>query len=336
MNVVGVDTRFGYRTAELINADITRLAARVDVMMVSAFAGSYHPLEGTVMRALLDGHGIHCEALREDPGLDLCKALGIWVSRELESGPARRLLFVEIRGSSRSVEDVLDNVFAALMVLSAKHIPVQSVSMPLLGAGSQRLPAKTVIQALLPRAKRYLVESPATSLLQFVEVDKGKAELISVAMDEVLGRVRVSLPRQLVADALRKDVRHKLLQSSDLFGVDDSLRDDWLSMVESDQASSVQFGVLSRKLVERILNKLHAPHGHLAGRIKWAETNGIAPWICGYMTVLRHLGNEAAHEHPDGVIRNPANIASADLAAGMYCVERLLDFWGEVSTSRQS
>ncbi|MGE4068630.1 MAG: DUF4145 domain-containing protein [Vicinamibacterales bacterium] len=67
--------------------------------------------------------------------------------------------------------------------------------------------------------------------------------------------------------------------------------------------------------------------GHLHQRIRNLEEQGhVAPWICGYMHVLRHLGNEAAHEQ--GLTpRVPPVVDQSDLGLCLLCVERLLRFW---------
>ncbi|WP_161794818.1 DUF4145 domain-containing protein [Desulfonatronum thioautotrophicum] len=84
--------------------------------------------------------------------------------------------------------------------------------------------------------------------------------------------------------------------------------------------------------MELITKKLGANSGQLATRIRDLETKGIvAPWLCGYMHVLRHLGNEAAHENVHGASRVPSVVAPADLIAGLFCVQRqLLDSWEDL------
>ena len=52
VNAIGVDTRQGFRTIELFEGDVTALDRAVDVVVVSAFAGSYLPSRGTVLEAL--------------------------------------------------------------------------------------------------------------------------------------------------------------------------------------------------------------------------------------------------------------------------------------------
>jgi hypothetical protein len=48
-NIVGVNTRYGYRTCELHEGDISQLDRHVDAMAISALAGDYQdPPSGTI------------------------------------------------------------------------------------------------------------------------------------------------------------------------------------------------------------------------------------------------------------------------------------------------
>jgi O-acetyl-ADP-ribose deacetylase (regulator of RNase III) len=329
LNVVGFETRFGFRTIELFHGDITAIDPRADVLVVSAFAGGYSPNPGSVFGALHARHGIDARLLAQDPELDLRDALGIWLSRALSVGPADRLLCVHLVGGPVELGEALDNVFAALHLFAAKGVPTRLVALPMVGAGHQKLEPDVIARAIVPRAQRYLESALATSVLRFVELDQTKAQLLSDALDHTLGRHRVTLPQATLTAALLADVRNKLTAASTLFSNDAlELRSEWIRLLQQDQIRSVEFGVSARKLVELILTKRGIAQQVLYRRIHaYEETRTVAPWICGYMHVLRHLGNESAHENASQLKRIPSTVGPMDLAAGLYCVERLLDFW---------
>ena len=329
INLIGFDTRLGFRTTELAQGDMTALSPAVDVLVVSVFSGSYYPTEGTLIRALQEQHGINARELAARPALDFREALGVWLSQPLEAGPARRLLFVEMGGSGRDLEDAVDNIFAALTAMDSKRIPVTSIAMPLLGAGSQRLDPETVANTLLPRVRDYLERSASTTKVLFVELDAGRAEQVSLAMDAALGRVRVSVPHEELAEALRADVLNRFSAAGHLFQDNGTtLRQDWMGLLKNENASSTEFGVLARKFVEMRLNVLGISRGQLPARIRELELTGkVPPWICGYMQVLRHLGNEAAHTGAGQPADAMHAVTPSDLIAGLYCVQRLLDQW---------
>lgn len=332
INIVGVETRHGFKTLELHEGDIARIPFDVDVLVLSAFAGSYIPSPGTVIQSLLHRHGIDVEAEAEDPALDLRTALGVWISRELTRDvPIRRLMCVELYGSSLELQETLDNVFGGLLLMEAKGIDVTTVALPLLGSGLQMLPAEQVASELIPRARAYLSRSSSTKRLMFVEIDPIKAKVVSDGIDAALGRKRVNLPHAELVSALRQEIQDTMHENPALFTDGEHVRLAWLSLLNQPEVRSVEFGIAARKLVEYYVGQMGATKGHLAARIRQLETQGrIAPWVCAYMHVLRQLGNEAAHENV-GVGRVPPIIAPADLTVGLFCTQRLLDAWAELS-----
>lgn len=333
LNVIGIESRGGFRTIELREGDLTALESPVDVLVLSAAAGRYTAKPETMIRALQDRSGIRVAEHADDPAVDLRQGLNFWASRELpETAPFRYLACVEILGAGVSLDEALDNLFAGLLVLEAKHIPIRTVAMPLLGAGSQGLPADELATALVSRARDYLERSSSTSRLVFVEIIPERARLVSDALDTLLGRERITLPRQQLVSALSQDVQRRIQQVDGLFEPGcEELRADWLRLLQQDEVRAVELGVQARKLVELFVQRLGARSGVLATRIRDLEKREIlAPWVCAYMHVLRHIGNEAAHENLGGSTRRPLVVSPADLTAGLFCVQRLLDCWGEL------
>jgi hypothetical protein len=330
LNILGVDTPHGFRTVELFEGDITALEFPVDILVLSAFQGDYSPTPGTILGALQTRCGISIAEHARQPALDLREALSIWVSEVLpEPAPFSRALCVELVGSAMLLEEAVDNVFAGLMLLSAKGVPTGVVVLPILGAGSQGLDPDHIAAELVRRAEAYLQRSPGTAKIVFAEIDPQKARLMSDAIDRVLGRSKVNLPHEQLSAALRQDVAQRLHHADSLFLPDCAqVRDDWLRVLQQAEVRSVELGVNARKLVELMLTRLGVPAQPLYKRIRLLEEGDkVAPWICAYMHVLRHLGNESAHENAVGSTREPPVIAPADLIAGLFCVRRLLDFW---------
>lgn len=329
LNVIGLDTPHGYRTVELLQGDIAQLDFQADILVVSAFRGDYSPLHGTVLGALKVAHGMDVKALSGRPEYDLRTPLCIWISTGLDAGPAHRLMCVEMIGTGLPTADVLVNVFAGLALADAKGIPIRLVAMPLIGTGNQRMDPKEIASLLVPRAESYLQRSYGAESLYFVELDADRAQLIADAMDAFLGRSRVVLPQEQLVGYLREDIRNFFLRAKTRFSSrSDHLYNEWIQLLQAPAVRSSEFGVASRKLVEFILADLDVPDQPLYKRIRALEERGdVAPWVCGYMHLLRHFGNESAHENQRGSGRRPPVIAPPDLTAGLFCVERLLEFW---------
>lgn len=336
VNALGVDTKHGYRTLELFEGDITALESKSDVLVVSAFAGSYLPTRGTVVRALHE-RGVDLGAHLRHPELDLRAALGTWVTKPLPDDlPFRRVLCVEMIGAALNIEDALENVFASLLVLQVKGIETGAIAMPLLGTGAQQFVPDNVAQSLIKHAREYLQRSPDTSRLLFVEIDGAKAQVISDGMDRVLGRSRVTLPQERLVEALKRDVEHRIHLANGLFATAGDHRAEWLRLLQAADVRAFEFGIMGRKLVELILTHREVGPGVLAKRIRDFEQSGtVAPWICGYMNVLRHLGNESAHDTESTAGRLPPVVAPQDMVTGLFCVLRLLEFWIDFQQGRQ-
>lgn len=105
----------GYRTVELLEGDITALEDKVDMLVVSAFAGDYEPVPGTVLWSLKSKYWIDLKSLIKNASLDLRSSLSLWISDEISSGPCNRLMCVEILGTDFDLADIFNNVFAALI-----------------------------------------------------------------------------------------------------------------------------------------------------------------------------------------------------------------------------
>ncbi|MEZ5419064.1 MAG: DUF4145 domain-containing protein [Vicinamibacterales bacterium] len=299
LNVVGLHTRHGFRTCELYQGDLAALDRRVDALVVSAFAGDCEKTPGSVIGSLWERCGIDVNALAQDPELDFRESLGVWCSRPLADQQFARIVCADIVGSTLTVAEVLENVFVGLTVLEAKQTPVSRVALPVLGAGYQRVSPAVAARELIMATRRYLDRSATAESVLFVEIDAGRAAELTQAMDMALGRESAILvPTQLV-DSVRADLADAFRHADSLFESDVSgLRDDWQRLLDSPVVRTAELGLLGRRLVEMLVTRLGGNKaGHLHQRIRALEEQGrIAPWICGYMHVLRHLGNEAAHE----------------------------------------
>ncbi len=331
INQIGVETQSGYCTVELHEGDICSSGNFSDVLVISAFKGSYYPTFGSVIASIESVFRLNVESLANSPAIDLRSALGFWISRQMpESVPFSRLACVEMLGTGRSTQESLENLFVGLMVAEAKHIPAKVVTLPLLGTGSQGLKPSQIAADLVSQCKLYLERASTIEKIVFVEKDPARAAEVSVELDHILGRQEVKLDHEVIVEALRNDIILRLMQCDSLFegrasGVREGLRD-----LLQDEIRSVEFGIRARQLVELLVGHLKAPKGSLQQRIQHLATIGnVAPWTCSYMHLIRLMGNEAAHGPEDNRRRVPASISQGDLTVCLLCILRLLEFWEE-------
>jgi hypothetical protein len=327
-NIIGIDTNFGYRTIELYEGNLCKLDRSVDVLVVSTFAGNYDPTPGTVVGGMWDELGLDVSAYRRDADFDLTSALGVWISRSLTGYPFSRLLCAEFLGTPLAITDVIENVFVSLSILEAKGGVVAKVALPALGTGSQGLDPRQIIKPLLCAAEAFFRRSIGAHSILLVDNNPNRVAELDLALDEVLGRAKVFLPLSKLLDSLRQDVKSKLLQAADLFlPTHLDLRDDWLRLLSADRIRSFELGVLSRRLIELLVAEMGASgKDSLSKQIDALQAAHVAPWIRGYMHVLRHVGNESAHEGSQEA-RLPPSVEPVDLGLCLACVNRLLEFW---------
>ena len=337
INWVGVDSSSGVRTIEVVCGDILDTDQDIDLLVVSAFAGSYAPTPGSMIHAMQE-RGISVWDHSESPEIDLRPSIGVWLSHPIPGFAAKRLLGLEIVGRNATMKDAWRNLYGSLLLLENKGLSAHTLAMPLLGTGYQRLNSKTTAKDLVRHSAAFLERSLHTQRILFVERDKEKAELLSASIDALLRRHRSVLPETNVTDALRSDLRLHIQGMRHRFGHRDArLWEEWMEMLESPtKLESVRFAIQARKLVEVILRRVGFDKGDLASRIREASQAGVASWICSYMHLLRFLGNEFAHSQPEPGKRRPPYVEPDDLMAGLICVSRLLEFWDNEEKGRSA
>lgn len=335
INQIGVETNWGFRTFELYQGDLMHIEHEVDVLAISAFERSYVPTRGTVVRALKQEHSISVDDLAEDPELDFRDSFGCWLSDSLTDVPFQRILCVETPNDAppdTAIEEAVDNLFVMLSVMEAKGYVVETLAMPLLGAGSQSFLPQVILQNLLPSALEWLQRAHDLQHISFVEIDPDRAQALNEAMNDVLGRVDVTMQKEnvmgTVCSELSAQIHNIEKQRSDK--KTDLLR-ELRHTLRKEQIRSYEIGILSRRMVERVLSDLAGSRSlpnSLYKQIDKSSEWGVASWVRSYMHTLRLFGNEAAHEKSKSG-RRPSTIDESDLAICLFCLQRVVSFWQE-------
>jgi hypothetical protein len=337
-NSVEIETKFGRRSIELVEGDITSKKDQFDLLVISAFVGGYSPSRGSVIGQLLKNCDLDVSKLAESPAFDFRESLGIWISGELQNLHFQRLMCVEIIGGRLGTQDVIENVFVGAAILEAKEFRISTIALPLLGAGQQNIDPTKIMKPLFDSARRMLVHSQYLSRILIVEKDPWNLSRLDNAMDEVLDRHKAVVPRSQVIASLRVDLRDSVHTAEQLAPTNTSeIFNDLRSMVEKEDTRSYQIGIVGRRLVEFIINDLDGGRNRgadLLTRIDGLSQTGVAAWILGYMHTLRQIGNESVHERVPS-LRIPQSLSEEDLAIALFCVRRLLEFWKEYRGASQ-
>jgi len=335
INAIQIDTLWGYKSFEIYQGDITKLEFFVDLLIVSVSPYSYTPVEGTVIGSLFENHNIELEEFREQSEFDLRNPFNCWISKEIANPKIRRLLCLEMHRKSRSTEheikDLIENIFVALSILESKEIVVKTIALPLLGTGVMSFDVNLVIKYLLDYSLKHLQRSQYLDRVVLVAFEKEKAKILDNAMNQVLHRVKLVLPRKEYMNKIKSEFLGAIDNINLL--IDDSqaqLFTDLKRIVIDTECRSFELGIIARKLVEFIAEDiLKHNKGALYYKIEDIRSSSnpkIAEWIPLYMHVLRVFGNESAHEI--GVVdRIPTVVSESDLEICLFCICRLLNFW---------
>jgi hypothetical protein len=114
LNIVGLDTVWGFKTIELYEGDLSSEELNFDLLIVSAFADGYKPLAGTLLGDLNINLGFDIREEESAPAYDFRRPLGLWISRELQGYHFRRILALEMRGGYWPINECIANAFAAV------------------------------------------------------------------------------------------------------------------------------------------------------------------------------------------------------------------------------
>jgi hypothetical protein len=237
---------------------------------------------------------------------------------------------VEIIGHGLDIEELIENVFVGLAVLEAKGTAITSLVLPVLGAGSQKIPAAQVLAVLLPAARRAIERSSKLERLSFVEINPARAAELDAAMNKLLGRSNTRLPKGSLMQNLKADILAAISKGQNVVPVGhQNLIDEMRRVLNIENARSFEVGILGRRSVEFVVDDLlnkKKTSPNLDIKIDELAQIGVAGWIRSYMHVLRMLGNESAHEK-DNTGKHPSFASEEDLIIALFCLLRVWNFW---------
>jgi len=177
--------------------DITMFPYPIDVMTTSAYVGSYAPTPHTLFRALYD-MGVSVERLAKAPEFDLRDPCHVWLSGEVPFNRTsiRRIGCVELlgrhltgKGEYEREQTMINSIrayFHMLDIASVYGVPMETVSLPLLGAGSQRLAGDLLLIPLINECIAFLKRNHSAKNIWFIERNPEKAQLIANSLKNSL------------------------------------------------------------------------------------------------------------------------------------------------------
>jgi hypothetical protein len=307
----------------------------VDLLVTSAFVGSYWPTPGTLLGALKKNLDIDLlECSKSTSIIDLKDVLGCWICREQTSEKFKNIMVVEMsRGfsdySENDIKQSFRNIFIAISMLQQMNILVKTIVLPALGSGNQMLNHNLIIRLLINAINEALPNIQKLERVLFMERTRKKAKAFSKALDSVLKRSDINVPVNDVLKHLQEDIL-KLLRLNANPAILASQTYSFLEETFKNPSNTIAYGIASRRLIEKLIaHKYYSTStetpSFYAMITDLRSNKNIAGWIISYLHLIRILGNESAH----GTINNeqiPANIEIRDISLLLFCVHRVLVF----------
>ena len=162
-----VTTPYGEKSISVYAQDIAELQEHIDVLAVSAFYRGYYPDPKTLIGALSDS-GISVQDLSCSPEIDLREQCNIWLSKQIQDAklPIHRIGCIEMTPydtdrcqQSNYEAQIISSIqayFHMLHIASLSDIDIETIALPILGSGSQKIDPTMVNTPIINECFRFL------------------------------------------------------------------------------------------------------------------------------------------------------------------------------------
>lgn len=231
-------------------------------------------------------------------------------------------------GTNFSIEQMLENLFSVLSILEVKKIKIETIALPILGTGNQKIPLNEIVPMLIESSLEFLKHAKYLEKIIFVVKDQNKIDFLNEKMNEFLGREKLRIPAGPIVESVKHDIISEISKIENL-GINEQVLKELLRIINSD-FQAYELGGISRKVVEFILNDLIPKNDQkfeLFKKIDSLKSHvNAAQWIISYLHMLRIFGNESVHNKKDENI-TPEYIDVNDLTLCLFCLQRVLNFY---------
>ena len=187
LHSASINTKYGPKELNVYCGSVTDFRDDIDILTTSAFIRSYAPTSRTIFESLFN-HGISVQELSVSPQLDLRNFANIWISRAISDSKLkiRRIGCIEFNHHDleKSILFTICSYFHMLDIASLNGIKMDTVALPLLGSGSQRISSGAIIVPLFNECIDFLKRNPHVKRICFIEKNPKKANLICDYMQQ--------------------------------------------------------------------------------------------------------------------------------------------------------
>ena len=190
-----LSTKFGSKTITVVQGNVLEYPEPIDILTTSAYQLSYQPTPGT-MFAALETVGISVDELACEPMIDLRSLANVWLSQETVDARTgiRRIGCVEMgRVWSDYGGYILDEnalltslkaYFRMLDVAASCGVKMDTVALPLLGAGRQKISGDLTLIPIINECVEFLKRNESVREILFLEMNMERAMRIAQALSQ--------------------------------------------------------------------------------------------------------------------------------------------------------
>jgi hypothetical protein len=326
INLLEIRTHRGLRHFKLMHGDICEIDFPVDILCVSAFKGSYAPIQGTVLGALYQKKQIDLNLLSKDPEIDLRHSEHSFITHEVNDRQIGRILCLEMIGTNhKDLEQNLNSLLFTLYKAEISGMRINNIIMPLLGTGNQSIDPDKVMHILLKKIEYLLLTSNNIDDVMLVAFSKEQAGILNNCMNTILGRKSSLFQADKIMSGVIESIRdlfnkNRIILSNKAFT-------DLLQEIGKPEIDATKFAIISRAMCEHILARLipGIMKRELSTMIHLLKERNVQPWLESYFHLIRVFGN--AHVHDELRKNIPAEIDESDMVIVLFGLERVLRYY---------
>lgn len=203
-------TPYGDKTVEVRAQNVLDLQEHLDVMTVSSFQRGYRPSKNTLLGALYEKN-ISVENESVNPYIDLRESSNIWLSRELEQAdlPITRIGCVEmipldyvqnpIIEAEAEIIRVIKAYFRMLDIASLSGVKIETVGLPILGGGRQKIPLNLVTIPVLNEIKDFMQRNEQVKRIIVFTNNQSQAFEFATQMNNSYALAKEAVPKRSAA-----------------------------------------------------------------------------------------------------------------------------------------
>jgi len=181
LSQVNIERKQGTTVLQLLQGDLSSVPAEhaTDILVMSAFPNEYIGLEGSLMLALQQ-KGLSVDAMAKDKEVNLLDQLNCWLSKPLSQTDQqqfnfKRVLCFEPGEKIKEPDEVVSDIFRCINTFAYDE-DKNSIIMPIIATGYQKIPMHKILPALLQAAYFWLQNGLPINVLKLVVHSQEKAD----------------------------------------------------------------------------------------------------------------------------------------------------------------